>query len=110
MKIRLSILAMVFLSGCSTGTYESTSEAILGSELGQSSSLLLQWWIPSDKSYEYRLSDHEKNVRDKNLENCIESLGKEYPKPPNTEIRAIQILECMRKKGWKLFREEIEIS
>lgn len=104
------LIGILLLVGCTAQSkYGSSSSEMLRTEYFKPNLGLLKSWKPLGKSYEYQTSEYEKEQIALSLEFCIEHLSSKYPSAPREPVRAIQIVECMKAKGWGFEIEEILI-
>ena len=104
------LIGVFVLVGCSSqSNYGSSSREMLSTEYLKPNLGLVKSWKPLGKNHEYVPSEYEKEQIALSLEFCIEYLSSKYPKPPKEPVRVIQIVECMKTKGWGFEIEEVLI-
>ena len=104
------LIGIFLLVGCSVqSNYGSSSREMLSTEYFKPNLGLVKTWKPLGKNHENEPSEHEKEQIALSLEICIEHLSSKYPNPPKESVRGIQIVECMKTKGWGFEIEEVLI-
>jgi hypothetical protein len=103
-------IAVLFFTGCAMQSgYELSAREMLSTEYLKPNLGFLKSWKPLGKNYEYNLSEHEIAQSALNMEACVSQLSSKYPNPPKETLRSLQIIECMKSKGWSFEIEEILI-
>jgi hypothetical protein len=109
-KVFAFFMATLFFTGCAMqSSYEQSAHEMLGAEYPKPSIGFLKSWKPLRKNYEYKLSKHEIEKSSLDMEACVKYLSSKYPNPPKETLRSLQIIECMKSKGWSFEVEEILI-
>lgn len=109
-KVSIVFIAILFFTGCAVqSNYELSAREMLSAEYPKPSYGFLKSWKPLGKNYEYKLSGHEITQSSLDIEACVNYLSEKYPNPPKETLRSLQIIECMKAKGWSFEIEEILI-
>ena len=104
------LIAILFFTGCAMQSgYELSAREMLSAEYPKPNFGFLKSWKPLGKNYEYKLSEHEIAQNSLDMETCVNHLSSKYPNPPKETLRSLQIIECMKSKGWSFEIEEILI-
>lgn len=90
-------------------SYDQSAREMLSSEYPKPSIGFLKSWKPLGENYEYKPSKHEVAQSSLDMESCVKHLSSKYPNPPKETLRSLQIIECMKSKGWSFEVEEILI-
>lgn len=110
-KILKHLVVCILLVGCTTKSiYKSSADNLLRAEYPQPYHGFLKSWKPLGKKFAYELTEKESQQSYLDVEFCIENLYLKYSFPPSETLRVLQIIECMRTKGWHVEVEEILIT
>ena len=109
-RIGIVLFIITLLSGCMSTSYERVSNNLTGTVMLDIAYGINNTWVPIGKEFDYILSGEESENLIKAKNECIFSLNKENPNPPNSSLSAIQFLRCMESKSWYLVLEEIVIT
>ncbi|MCF2858402.1 hypothetical protein L1286_13015 [Pseudoalteromonas sp. SMS1] len=106
----LAVIFLFMLVGCkTTGTYEQTSLELTGMELIEPYYGYYKSWVPLGSNHSLDLDDSQRGEPSIALRTCIKQLQSSHAKAPSHALRSVQLIECMKKKGWQLLIEEIFI-
>jgi hypothetical protein len=107
-KLVFALAAAGALSACGATTrYGTTALELSGAASPAPADRLASAWKPLDRGYSYALSDEERVRARFFLDSCVSELTARFEPPPSRAIRAAQISDCMRARGWHLVVEEV---
>ena len=102
----VALFATLITSCAIHESYDATAEKMVGREMPSNSYGFSKLWKPDGKDSSHVLTEEEGAIGGEALSGCIDQLTVKYEPPPGEILRAIQILECMKDKGWQLLAEE----
>ena len=108
---RIATFTVAFVcAGCvSASSYETTAQGLFGQQRFGSYQGLDLHWLPLDEDEIYAISSAERLESQNALEACAQELDAVHDRPPGESMRVVQLIQCMRDRGWHLLFDEIFI-
>jgi hypothetical protein len=103
-------MAVLACSGCvALPSYRTTAQRLSGEETFDGLGGIRMQWRRLGNEGTQNVPDEERNQAREALEACVEVFESVYSRVPRESVQVVQLMECMRDRGWHLAVDEFFI-